>query len=84
MADGSDYILDIAGVEGESADDRPAAPATRVRRWIGMQFDCCSSYSRIYKNAKGTAYHGNCPRCGRSVRIRVGPGGTNHRFFRFS
>jgi hypothetical protein len=82
MADGSDYILDVAGVEGESAEESP--PAKRVRPWIGMQFDCCGCYSRIYKNAKGTAYLGNCPRCGRSVRIRVGPDGTNHRFFRYT
>ena len=87
MADDFDYILSISGMteEGvsESADE-PAAESAKMagRRWIGMQFECCGCYSRIYRNAKGTAYLGNCPRCGRSVRVRVGPGGTSHRFFR--
>lgn len=84
MADKSDYILNISGLEEESVDEATAGRVATPRRWIGMQFDCCSSYSRIYKNAKGTAYHGNCPRCGRSVRIRIGPEGTSHRFFRYS
>lgn len=51
------------------------------RRFVGIHFTCCSVYHRIYINAQGTAYKGNCPRCSRPIRIRVGPGGTDNRFF---
>ena len=52
------------------------------RKFLGIWFDCCGTYGRIYKNADGTAYVGRCPRCLRSVRVRVGGEGTEQRFFR--
>ena len=54
------------------------------RQFLGIWFDCCSVYGRIYKNKEGTAYMGRCPKCLRSVRVRVGGEGTNQRFFRGS
>ena len=52
------------------------------RKYIGVQFECCKVYARIYVNKEGTAYTGKCPKCMRSVIVRVGPGGTDSRFFR--
>ena len=49
--------------------------------FLGVMFNCCSVYTRIYKNKDGTAYVGRCPRCLKSVRIPVGEGGTSERFF---
>ncbi|MEI8128504.1 MAG: hypothetical protein WCG95_02700 [bacterium] len=49
--------------------------------YLGIMFKCCNIYGRIYKNKDGNAYVGRCPRCMRSIRIAVGEGGTNERFF---
>lgn len=52
------------------------------REFIGIMFECCNIYQRVYKNKAGTAYVGHCPRCMRQVRLKVGESGTGERFFR--
>lgn len=52
------------------------------KKFLGIMFDCCGIYSRIYKNKDNTAYVGRCPKCMRSVRVPIGQGGTGQRFFR--
>lgn len=54
------------------------------RSYLGLHFACCGVYSRIYRNADGTAYQGNCPRCARPATVRIGPGGSTDRFFSVS
>ncbi len=78
MSDEPDYILELSTGESEVAPtaDEPTRP------WIGVQFDCCGIYVRIYRNREATAYVGHCPRCLRAARIRVGPGGSSNRIFR--
>lgn len=49
--------------------------------YLGIMFNCCSVYGRIYKNKEGSAYVGRCPKCMRTLKIPVGEGGTNRRFF---
>ena len=61
--------------------DRKASGPSSGRPFLGIQFACCSVYARIYINRDGTAYEGYCPRCSRPVRLRIGPGGTDARFF---
>lgn len=80
MSDDPAYILDVEGVDEPPPDDDQSP--RRPRRWIGMRFECCSVYNRIYRNRQGTAYVGHCPRCSRIVRVPIGPGGTTHRMFR--
>lgn len=63
------------------AENKEQKPEEKKSNYLGINFTCCSVYSRIYKNKEGTAYVGRCPRCMRSIKIAVGEGGTSARFF---
>lgn len=88
---GPDYIVDIKGVRpglgGVSADGwvrlrhGEVERGLRGRPWLAVRFQCCSVYSRVYRNAQGTAYDGGCPKCGRRVKATISPSGTDCRFF---
>jgi hypothetical protein len=51
------------------------------RKFLGVHFQCCNVYARVYINRQQTAYEGRCPRCGKRVDVKIGPGGTDNRFF---
>ena len=78
MTFGPDYRVDIGGVDADTK--QPTGPH-QPRRWIGVRFECCGLYQRVYRNTEGTAYEGRCPKCLRWVRARVGPDGIDCRFF---
>jgi hypothetical protein len=67
--------------EGPPSGGRSASSSTPGRRFVGIHFVCCDVYTRVYVNRDETAYEGNCPRCAKRVRLRIGPGGTDARFF---
>jgi hypothetical protein len=52
-----------------------------AKPFLGIRFECCRTYGRIYKNRDGTAYEGRCPSCGMKVRVRIASHGTDRRFF---
>lgn len=57
------------------------------RKFIGVWFQCCHAYGRLYKSKDGKFYRGRCPKCLRSVQVRVdenNENATNRRFFRGS
>jgi hypothetical protein len=69
---GSRLDVTAGAAEGKSVDARP---------FLQVLFNCCRVYQRVYQSADRTGYHGRCPKCGRSVRFTVGPGGTDARQF---
>lgn len=84
MRSDPDYIVKIDGlaVPDASQESRQDSTSPHVGRpWIAVRWQCCSVYSRIYRNRAGTAYQGCCPKCGTQAKASVGPGGTNSRFF---
>jgi hypothetical protein len=58
-----------------------AAESSAGRKFVGVQFECCDVYTRVYLNRDETAYEGNCPKCAKRIRLQIGPGGTDSRFF---
>ncbi len=51
------------------------------RPFLGIYFQCCRIYARIYKHANGRCYSGRCPRCLATVTMPVGDGGSAQRQF---
>ena len=94
MSSGPDYILDIQGLSapkpgggispGSAAGgDRANASGSSLtgRPWLSIHWKCCQTYSRVYRNAAGSAYEGRCPKRSSPVSFAVGEGGTSNRFF---
>lgn len=55
------------------------------RKFLGIWFECCHVYGRLYKNKSGTKYTGRCPKCLRILNVDIdaeSEKATNQRFFR--
>ncbi len=74
---GEHLDLSSEGPGGTGAGSKPNSE----RKFVGVQFTCCDVYTRVYINRDETAYEGHCPKCGKKVRLEIGPGGTDSRFF---
>ena len=74
--------LDLSSDPGSTAPEQSASVSGNgAKNYLGVRFDCCHVYARIYVNRERTAYQGHCPRCARAVTIRIGAEGTDARFF---
>jgi hypothetical protein len=72
----------MAGENLDISTDRDSSAAGGGQRpFVGIRFACCQVYTRIYINRQATAYAGCCPRCLKKVELKIGPGGTDARFF---
>ena len=45
----------------------------RDRPFIGVRFDCCGVYQRIYRDPDQLYYSGRCPKCLKTLRVEVDP-----------
>lgn len=71
----------VPATRSSHQSNSPSSEQNTDRPYLGVKFECCQVYQRVYMNRSGDAYSGRCPRCGKQVQFRVGPGGTNQRFF---
>jgi hypothetical protein len=62
-------------------DRRDRSAASGGRPYLGVRFVCCDVYARIYINRDLTAYQGHCPKCSRSLVVKISPDGSDQRFF---
>jgi hypothetical protein len=88
MADAPDEHLDVVssadGVCDVASEGRPTpgGPVAARRLWVGIHFECCGIYKRVYRDPDVPFYEGQCPQCGRKITMRVGPDGLNSRIFK--
>jgi len=54
----------------------------KQRKYIGVFFECCNIYTRVYINKKKMAYIGYCPKCAQRAEVKIDKRGTDCRFFR--
>lgn len=52
--------------------------------FISLWFRCSATYARGYKTRDGSAYFARCPKCGKTISLPIGPGGTSQRSFQVS
>ena len=54
---------------------------TQKKKFIGILFECCNIYRRIYISKEKNSYEGTCPKCNSEITVKIGPDGTDTRFF---
>jgi len=70
---------------GEDTNNEEQKPK---KKFLGIYFNCCHIYGRLYANKDSTAYVGRCPKCLRPMRVPIGQEAengqqiTDRRFFR--
>lgn len=67
-------------MDREKSGSTSEANSQKRKKFLGIYFACCNTYGRIYNNSS-THYEGKCPKCLRSLRVKIGEGGVNRRFF---
>jgi hypothetical protein len=77
--------LDISSVPNSTHDsNQDPSCEKKTRPFLGIRFDCCRTYGRIYRCDTAMSYQGRCPKCLKPIKVKVGSGGTSNRFFNAS
>ena len=73
----------MAGEHVDLSSESPRNVPVKAHRkpFVGIRFNCCGVYSRIYLNAEKTAFIGHCPRCAKAVHLEISPTGSDQRIF---
>jgi len=75
-------MLDVSSdPPSRNLEEQSPSEMKEPRKFIGVKFNCCSVYVRVYINKDGTGYEGRCPKCFRPVKFKIGGDGVSHRFF---
>jgi len=65
----------------KSASNNTGPQPAESRPFVGVSFNCCGVYARVYRTRDGKAYAGYCPKCSKPVRLLIGSGGSSSRFY---
>ncbi len=77
--------LDLSSVPNSTSESSHVQDSgSKSRPFLGIRFDCCRTYGRIYRSDSGMYYKGHCPKCLKKIKVMVGEGGTGQRFFNAS
>ena len=76
-----DLVLERDGTLRDASAPAESAAQPVDRPWIGVHFQCCGVYTRVYREPRATSYEGRCPKCAAKVSLRVGPDGVASRVF---
>lgn len=76
-----DLVLEVDGTIRDAAQPQDTNRTAVGRPWIGIHFECCGVYTRVYRQPADARYEGRCPKCGVRVNLRVGPDGIASRTF---
>ncbi|MBX3396327.1 MAG: hypothetical protein KF841_13270 [Phycisphaerae bacterium] len=77
-----DILLTADGTIDASSVRSSKPSSEEGRPWIGVHFECCGVYSRVYRERSADRYDGRCPKCGISLTVRVSPDGVSTSFVR--
>jgi hypothetical protein len=77
-----EHRLDIVSSAEGDCEPTEQQPPSSGRPWIGVRFECCGVYRRIYRTPDAARYEGHCPKCARRVTVGIGPEGVAERIFR--
>lgn len=76
-----DLVLEVDGTVRDPADAPGTDKSSHARPWIGIHFQCCGVYTRVYRSHDASRYEARCPKCAARVSLRVGPDGVASRIF---
>lgn len=76
-----DLVLERDGTLRNASTTPESVGQPTERPWIGIHFQCCGVYTRVYREPRAASYEGRCPKCAARVSLRVGPDGVASRVF---